>query len=509
LISNYKSVPNWDGPSRSAALRESRYRIASSARARAIKLVALVVAATVLLVPFDAVVNVAALGELSHDSYAIFNLALAPIVILILLSTGSLHVPRSLAIILCLILFGILTSLVPNLGSILEAFARGRHGGEKFITAAIIPVFGMYISLLIYLAVLRHFRACFLRPLLWSSFIVILGGILQIAAVLAPSLRALSARVFLITHAGFDRFDTLSNRLADSSNIGSLRVTSTLFEPADFGTYAIYVLPWVLSALLCFEFTRGRTMPLAWTRVAFLIATLLLLILAMFSGRTAALGAPAIIGIYLGLCVMLKIAPSGTGARLTSLLIVTGAILLYLLPLWLVSTFADVLVRGALASGNTSNISRLGTVVILLDLFRDNPFFGVGMGQYGFYVARYVPAWAYTFEFKRWIGDVNASFFPSFAVFARIAGEMGLVGLMIWVGFLAALLQKVWIRVWALYRETGRLPYFGIAITANFFSLGITGLGMASYRVFWIWALLGLAAAYLSSPSSIDAKRNS
>ena len=126
------------------------------------------------------------------------------------------------------------------------------------------------------------------------------------------------------------------------------------------------------------------------------------------------------------------------------------------------------------------------------------------MGQYGFYVAQHLPPWAYTFEFQRWLGDSNSSFFPSFAVFAKIAGEMGLIGLVVWVGFFTGLLWGVWRSVSAEYLGSGRAPYFGIAIASNFFSLGLTGLGMASYRVFWIWALLGLAASYASNPSAID-----
>jgi hypothetical protein len=499
---------NWEGMSPAVAMRERRHLAAGVARSHAIRFVAIVIAATVLLMPFDAMVNISALGELAHDSYAIINLTLAPVVIFILISTGSFHVPRSLLIILSLILLVVFVTFVPNSASILDAFTKGRHGLGKLITSSMVPIFGMYISVLVYIVVSTRFRTCFLIPLLWSSVIVILGGLLQVSAKLFDPLRDISTKVFLITHAGFDRFDVLSNRLSDSGDIGSLRVTSTLFEPADFGTYAIYVLPWILAALLSTTFPRGRMIPILWTKAALLVAAILMLALAMFSGRTAALGAPAIVVIYVGVCLLLKISGSADGAKAAGLIMVAGAVLLYLLPLWVVSSFNDVLVQSAIASANTSNVSRLGTVVILLNLFHDHPLFGVGMGQYGFYVAQYLPPWANTFEFQRWLGDSNSSFFPSFAVFAKIAGEMGLVGLLVWVGFLVDLLRKVWRSIWAKYLDDGQFPYFGIAIAVSFFSLGLTGLGMASYRVFWIWALLGLGASYASDPSAIDENRN-
>lgn len=502
---NTETQVNWDEPvSPAVAMRQRRQMAASMARSRAIRFVGVVIAATVLLMPIDAMVNISILGELAHDSYAIINLTLAPIVIFFLFSTGSMNVPRSLMIILLLILLEIFVTSVPNAASILAAFTKGRHGLEKLITSSMIPIFGLYISLLIYIVASTRFRTCFLSPLLWSSFVVIVVGVLQVSGALFGPLKDISAKVFLITHAGFDRFDVLSNRVSDSGGIRALRVTSTLFEPADFGTYAIYVLPWILSALLSTTYLRGQRIPIVWTKTALLGAAIVMLALAMFSGRTAALGAPAIVVVYVGVCLLLKVFGSENGAKLIGLIIIAGVMLLYLLPLWVVINFQDALIQSAIVSGSTSNVSRLGTVVILLNLFRDHPLFGVGMGQYGFYVAQYLPPWANTFEFQRWLGDSNSSFFPSFAIFAKIAGEMGLVGLVVWVGFLIDLLRKVWQRVWAVYLDSGQFPYFGVAIVSTFFSLGLTGLGMASYRVFWIWALLGLAASYASNPLEID-----
>ena len=202
-----------EGVSPAVAMRERRHIAASVARSRANRFVANVIAATVLLLPFDAMVSISALGELAHDSYAIVNLTLAPVVIFILVSTGSFHVPRALVMITCLILLTIFVTFVPNAASIMTAFTKGRHGLEKLITSSMIPVFGMYISILIYHVVSTRFRTSFLSPLLWSAFIVILGGVLQVSAELFGPLRDLSTKVFLITHAGFDRFDVLSTRV--------------------------------------------------------------------------------------------------------------------------------------------------------------------------------------------------------------------------------------------------------------------------------------------------------
>jgi hypothetical protein len=185
------------------------------------------------------------------------------------------------------------------------------------------------------------------------------------------------------------------------------------------------------------------------------------------------------------------------------------AVLGYIFPVALILLFKDQMVAAVVSSGAESNIARFGTAVILLDLFRDNPFFGVGMGQYGFYVARYLPYWANTFEFKRWLGDPAASFFPAFAVFARLGGELGVFGLASWVGFLAVMLYRVFMNLRVAYLLTGRFPYYGVAIATSFFSIAVSGVGMASYRVFWLWVLLGLASVYALNPQFIDVKRSS
>ena len=81
--------------------------------------------------------------------------------------------------------------------------------------------------------------------------------------------------------------------------------------------------------------------PIVWTKAALLVAVILLIILAMFSGRTAALGAPAIVIIYAGIVLLLKVSGSENGAKSTGLIVVAGAALLYLLPLWAVNSFED------------------------------------------------------------------------------------------------------------------------------------------------------------------------
>lgn len=463
-----------------------------------------ILAVTVFAVPFDAILNVQGIGELAHESYIIINLACAPVVLLFLFLTNAIRVPKSLLVVLSLIILTVFVSFAANSVTILSAVAKGRQGLDKLVTSTLVPIFGMYTALLIYNAASWNFKRWFLLPLLASAVVVLLVGAVELASSRISGLSGLSARLYIMTHSGFGTVVARASMIETMAAGTTRRVTSVLFEPSDFGAYLIYVTPWLLALYLSPVVARRSMFPALLRHLFYLPLICLALVLAFFSGRTAGLGLPAIVIVFLGLCVLIKLFSIRGSFGIVSGFIVTFAVILYSAPIWLIGIFLNELVTAVINSGNTSNLSRFGTVVILLDLFRDNTPFGVGFGQYGFYVAQYVPGWAYTYEFKRWLGDLNSSFFPTFSVFPRLAGETGLFGLAIWIGFLAYLLAKVTKNVRHSYVAHGQFPYFGIALMTNFFSLGLVGLSMASFRIFWIWAMLGLAACYIYRPSTIE-----
>jgi hypothetical protein len=210
---------------------------------------------------------------------------------------------------------------------------------------------------------------------------------------------------------------------------------------------------------------------------------------------------------YIGLCLVARLSFQRLAYKIMCWIVIVVALVAYVLPVVIVLLYKDEIVTMVVETGSESNITRFGTVVILLDLFQANPFFGAGMGQYGFYVAQYVPPWSNTYEFQRWLGSLNSSFFPSFAVFARLAGELGVFGLAAWVGFLVVLLNRVFSNLRISYFAGGGFPYFGVALAANFFSIAVSGMGMASFRVFWLWTTIGLASIYAMNPECIDMRQ--
>jgi hypothetical protein len=450
------------------------------------------------LSPLDDAANLP-LGELSTETYVFVAVLSAPVVVFLLLATKSFRLPRDLTVILVLIVLTIVVSIATNMPSILSAATKGRHGLEKAISSSLVPVLGMYISILARNVVPHDFKRHFLTPVLVGSAFVVAVALLQVASFYVSSLDGLATRIFVLTHY------TKGN--VGDSGLGAKEVSSVLFEPADFGTYVIYVAPWLLAALLVRESNYGRIIPVIWKKLVIAAILVALFVAVRFSGRTASLGAPVMTVGYIGLCLVAWLSFHRLAYKIMCWTVIVVAVLAYVLPVVLVLLFKDEIVTLVVATGSESNITRFGTVVILLDLFQANPFFGAGIGQYGFYVAQYVPPWANTYEFQRWLGSLNSSFFPSFAVFARLAGELGAFGLATWVGFLVVMLNRVFTNLRVSYFSGGGFPYYGVALATNFFSIAVSGMGMASFRVFWLWATIGLASVYAMNPQCIDMRQ--
>jgi hypothetical protein len=184
-----------------------------------------------------------------------------------------------------------------------------------------------------------------------------------------------------------------------------------------------------------------------------------------------------------------------------------GYLVLSIAPLIAIALFQTEIAAAAINSDNISNVSRFGTMAIQINEFLGNPTFGIGMGQYPFQVTQLFPSWADTWEFQKWITDPDASFFPSFSLYSRILAELGAVGYAIWLFFCTLLLGKVAATAHRVYLQQGAFPYIGAAIVCGFFGLQFSGWVIASYKIPYIWLVLGLAVAYIKSPLSMESDR--
>lgn len=81
-----------------------------------------------------------------------------------------------------------------------------------------------------------------------------------------------------------------------------------------------------------------------------------------------------------------------------------------------------------------SNIGRLGSQYASGQIFFDNPVFGVGIGQLGFYMPDYYPAWSlFSWEIEAWSNPYYGTWPPGFSLYMRLLAEIGLVGFLLFL----------------------------------------------------------------------------
>lgn len=432
-----------------------------------------IVALTTTVAPFNALVAVGFAGELSGELYFLVQLAFLPVVALAVGLSYRSSISRHLLLILILLLISILLSFIANYTSIQTDQFRGRSAMEKMLSSSAVVVFGIYYATVIFFVASVDLRRFILRPLIVSISIVIFVGLAQLVTLLVPGTQSAYSAAF----------GWINGATRSAGEVASGRIHSVLFEPAAFGSYMVYVLPWLI-----FVMTTQRG---ALAKLTLLFMLLISLLLCAFSGTLALGGGCAVVAFYFFVYVCIRWIRSSTPIFVMLLLI-------YLAPLFLLLTFSSEFSELLIRSHSNSSLTRFGTVVTLLNEFRESPLFGVGMGQYAFHLFNNIPVWGYTWEFNRWMTDPTASFFPTFSVFARIAGELGIFGLIVWLG------SFFWIGRQAVVRALSETSYvsimLGITVVTSFFSIGLNGWGEASFRGFGLWSTIGIAAAYIQFP---------
>ena len=118
-------------------------------------------------------------------------------------------------------------------------------------------------------------------------------------------------------------------------------------------------------------------------------------------------------------------------------------------------------------------------------MFLDNPFFGVGYGQYPFHYADYVPSWAWiSYEVQNWSLNIPGSLMtPSHGVYTRLLAETGIIGMILWVFTLLSML-------WEINKsgiDSNKKRCYLISIVA----LLLFGLNLDAFRIFYYWVFLG------------------
>jgi hypothetical protein len=450
--------------------------------AQRLSLLDLLFAFSIVIYPANAAVSWDLLGEARSEPYILINLMLAPIAVIHIYRKGF-RAERLLLLFATAFMAAVALSTMANFGSILGNELKGRSGLSRLLSTTMVPMFGFYFAYLVYFYSTSAFRALLAAPLFWGAMLVVAVGDIELVSWKVDAVYGVFLQASSVIHALMRRGHFIVGR-----------IQSVTYEASNFGMYAIFTLPWL------WAFASQRSSALR--RIACWALFLNLLALSFLSGRTSLVGVLPVVLLIPYLRFFL-VARRGAFQGMYCVLL-ASYLVLSLAPLFAIALFQNEIAAAAIASDNISNVSRFGTMAIQINEFLQNPTFGIGMGQYPFQVTRLFPSWADTWEFQKWITDPDASFFPSFSLFSRILAELGAVGYAVWLLFCTLLLSKVAATAHGFSLRHGAFPYIGAAILCGFFGLQFSGWVIASYKIPFIWLVLGLAAAYVKQPQSME-----
>jgi O-antigen ligase len=159
---------------------------------------------------------------------------------------------------------------------------------------------------------------------------------------------------------------------------------------------------------------------------------------------------------------------------------------------------AGRLIDNIVAGNSVSNISRMASQTAAFNEFLDYPLFGVGFGQFGFHVSEYLPYWGYySWELQPWLIYPEAPWPAVYSIYARLAAETGIVGIVGWVGFWIWLARRIVIGSRFCQRVTGSLPVPSYPLVMSCYCVLTSSFAYDSFRTPMFWITLGLGARYL------------
>jgi hypothetical protein len=452
--------------------------------ARSGTMLALFAVATILL-PFNALPYFKSVFREMANEGAFYPLAVTAVLYAWHLLEGQkIYLPKhsSLAVLAAFVSWvGI--SGAANFLEIIDSFTKGRTGAEKYIFQYVLLLFVVASSFLVYQLARGDagFLLKFRRYAAYSLIPVSVYCVVEVLAIFGDA----GAMGLLQSVDYFIRDEEIGIAIFR-------RLRSVSGEPSYFAMYIGFVFPWVFSYLITEEKRRWPYMVL----VAYLIGLLLL---------TFSRSAYGVLGFQILLLMLGAMFHGGRGGgrERSMILLAVATLAAVVIALGAFDVIPLDAVGGVLVSlmdtESITNIGRYGSQAAAFGMAVDNPVFGVGFGQYGFKMPAYVPDWAkISPEIVQWMSSSPDSVWaPALGLYARVAGELGFIGLALWVALWVSLMLFCYRRFKLNSARLGRCDGTGLALLVSLVGILMAGFNSDSLRFFGYWILLGLCWIYL------------
>lgn len=382
----------------------------------------------------------------------------------------------------------IIFSLIPNFYHIATDHFRERAGFPKFATSTMVVMFGLAVSTMTYHLSKEHWPSLIVRPIVISVLICAFYSVFELLS-FQGILKGFYLSLMKVVQGGFS-----TEALFDGEIKWELgwdqRLRSVSFEPPAFANYACLALPWVYAGILTSKATLKK--------FYYFAGFLLLGMLALSGARTALVMTG---GMFLTwLILKFSHLPQQPGAKYATIVPVVNFALVSISLAALVGVIIGIeaLVNSVIAGVSNSNISRLASQLAAYNMFFDHPLFGIGFGQYGFYVGKYLPYWGYySWELQPWLIYPEAPWPAVYSIYARFAAELGVFGLFGWLGLWFWLMREVIHWSQRHQKHFGILPPLAYPMVLSCACVLLSGVATDTVRTPMIWINLGLCCRYL------------
>jgi O-antigen ligase len=428
------------------------------------------VAGAVVATVFNDLSPVLPVGELSKDLF----IYMVPFLLLLLLRDPRvIEVPVTLMLLVLAFLGTLLLGIIVNYDEIAVAYFKGRSGMSRVITQGMSVVFGLLITVMFYNFSVQGYLAAILRGARVALVVMGVVGLLEVSYWYSvPGLAQAYEALSLVIHAG-------------SSLQYPLRLRSTAFEVSWAAVMLTFVFPFAIAG--------------ATRRMAPIYVILVIVLTLLAQSRTALL----VVGSQM-LLLSVIVQRRRFDLVVHGVAVACLGVIAVLLAPGVRDEVGDKLsnaIRYGSLEGpaennggdeNVSNVTRLAAVRAGLVMFKEHPFLGVGLGQYGFNYPGAIQAEDLrSYEVQSYVvdADLPIGWPPAYSIHVRLLAETGLLGYAVWLLLVLPPLVR------SFRRADGNTFIGRVYLAAAMTILGWLFLGVSidSFRFFGGWMALGIA----------------
>lgn len=431
-------------------------------------------------IPFNNFEGLSFLGEYKNEAASYFFLIGFVVLCVESMFKGSINLPYQNIVFQTVCLFVLWTILATlfNLPTVLDSYYKQTSGISRFIRQLISLILSAFIFFSLFWNVVRNMTLeqillTIRKTLLIGLLFAFVYSVFEIAIVVYGI-----SQLFPILKL-FDIFPFVNVKL---NNMG--RISSVAYEVPALGNYLITISAWMFSYII-----TGKN------KIRF-VPAIMVLILMFFSGsRTALIN--VLLQLIIFLCVLFlkkeyrqHVIKIGLGS---AILLATIFIFNSKAIITTVEKKIEALNFTKKTDHDISNRTRFGMQYASLQVFKQNPIVGVGLGQETYHKVYLYPYWSThnNWEFKhRYKNQQITSFPPAYNIYTRLLAETGIIGISIFISMIAL----CWYQSFKIWNNNSNKTQgvLSLILFISFVGLSVNWLQTDFFRQYGIWLSIAI-----------------